>query len=396
MSRRRLNKISSKAAWSSFQSALHPKGEQRGELASSTRQRRPVLVGSDCSGLSTELLALEYAGIPFKSAFASECAVGVRVIHDFLHGPRDRFFHDAGDSHTKREHVDLYVAGPPCQPFSTQGVGLGFADPRGATMRHVLRYIGRGRPKVVVIENVKGLVDRHTECLDYVLQALTREGYSVTWNIMRTDEHGVPHSRSRLYVVAMLEVVHRFEWPQILKVKHKVERFLDSRGQEANKDPLSTQTARRSWRAATAKLQKRGVDYTKTCCFVDVRAAVSYANINIEKLPCLTAARGAQGGFHISTKHRMTTIHELGRLQGWHTLSIDKVLGKGAKVSALGRALGSGMSVNILYRLLPRALWSAGLLERKPRDVFKIPPAEARALHGYFPDALYEFQGSLT
>jgi len=185
MSRRRLNKISSKAVWSSFQSALHPKGEQRGELASSTRKRMPVLVGSDCSGLSTELLALEYAGIPFKSAFASECAVGVRVIHDLLHGPHDRFFHDAGDSHTKREHVDLYVAGPPCQPFSTQGVGLGFADPRGATMRHVLRYIGRGRPKVVVIENVKGLVDRHTECcLDYVLQALTREGYSVRWNIL--------------------------------------------------------------------------------------------------------------------------------------------------------------------------------------------------------------------
>ena len=119
-------------------------------------------------------------------------------------------------------------------------------------------------------------------------------------------------------------------------------------------------------------------------------------NINIGKLPCLTAARGAQGGFHISTKHRMTTIHELGRLQGWHTLSIDKVLDRGAKVSSLWRALGNGMSVNVLYRLLPRALRSAGLLERKPRDVFKIPPAEARALHGYFPDALYEFQGSLT
>ena len=119
---------------------------------------------------------------------------------------------------------------------------------------------------------------------------------------------------------------------------------------------------------------------------------MSYANINIEKLPCLTAARGAQGSFHISTKHRMTTIHELGRLQGWHTLPIDKVLGKGAKVSALGRALGNGMSVNVLHRLLPRALWSAGLLERKTRDVFKIPPSEARALSGYFPDALYDLE----
>ena len=114
------------------------------------------------------------------------------------------------------------------------------------------------------------------------------------------------------------------------------------------------------------------------------------------KLPCWTASRGHRGGFHITTKNKMTTIHELGRLQGWHTSSIDKALDGGAKISTLGHALGNGMSVNVLYRLLPRALWSAGLLERKTRDVFKIPPSEAQALSGYFPDALCEFQGGLT
>jgi site-specific DNA-cytosine methylase len=234
--------------------------------------------------------------------------------------------------------------------------------------------------------------------LQFVLNSLVKEGYSVTWNIMRTEDHGVPHSRARLYVVAMLQVVHRFEWPQTLKAKHNVERFLDEHmNKNGANHPWTTETARRSWRSASAKLRKRGVDYNETCCFVDVRAAASYTNINVGKLPCLTAARGAQGGFYITTKHRMTTIQELGRLQGWRTSSINKVLDKGASNCKLGRALGNGMSVNVLYRLLPRVLWSAGLLEHKTRDVFKTPPSEARGLSGFLPDALYDvgIQGNL-
>ena len=120
----------------------------------------------------------------------------------------------------------------------------------------------------------------------------------------------------------------------------------------------------------------------------DVHADVSCMNIKLGTLPCLTASRGSRGGLHITTKNRATTIHELGRLQGWHTSSIDKALDGGAKINILGRALGDGASVNVLYRLLPRALWSAGLLERKTRDVFKVPPSEARGLSGFFPDAL--------
>jgi len=341
--------------------------------------------------LSTELLALQYAGIPFMSAFASECRQKVRLIHDLLHGNTKLFFNDAREAHTSRMPVDLYVVAPPWVPSSTtQDAGFGFGD----TFGHALRYIWRCRPKVV--EHLKQIADgRHTECLEFVVQSLTREGYAVTWNIMQTDEHGAPHKRARVYVVAMLEVAHRFEWPQTLKVKHNVERFLDNvRGDGCH--VRATETARKNWQNACAKLVKRGVDYNATCCFVDVHAHVSSMNIKLGTLPCLTASSGSRGGFHITTKNRMTTIHELGRLQGWHTLSIDKVLGNGAKVSALGRALGNGMSVNVLYRLLPRALWSAGLLERKPRDVFKTPPAEARVLHGYFPNALYEVQGSLT
>ena len=132
--------------------------------------------------------------------------------------------------------------------------------------------------------------------------------------------------------------------------------------------------------------------YNATCCFVDVHAHVSSMNVKLGTLPCLTASRGSRGGFHTTTKNRMTTIHELGRLQGWHTSSIDKALERGAKISMLGHALGDGMSVNVLYRLLPRALWSAGLLGRRMRDVFKIPPLDSRGLSGYFPDALYEFE----
>jgi len=61
---------SGSAARSSFQKVFCPT-KVRGTIDPVSR---PLVVGSDCSGLSTELLALQYAGIPFMSAFASEAA----------------------------------------------------------------------------------------------------------------------------------------------------------------------------------------------------------------------------------------------------------------------------------------------------------------------------------
>ena len=68
------------------------------------------------------------------------------------------------DDMTKRNvdkvpHVDIYVIGFPCQPFSTAGKQQGFEDKqnRGTIIFHVIKYIQKHSPKIFILENVEGI-----------------------------------------------------------------------------------------------------------------------------------------------------------------------------------------------------------------------------------------------
>ena len=55
--------------------------------------------------------------------------------------------------------VDLLEGGFPCQPWSQMGLGEGAHDKkgRGIVWLAILRYVNRTLPRVVILENVKGL-----------------------------------------------------------------------------------------------------------------------------------------------------------------------------------------------------------------------------------------------
>merc|ERR1719343_1686920 len=74
--------------------------------------------------------------------------------------PPKIFFDDLTKrDNTKAPAADLYVAGFPCQPFSVSGLQQGFADKagRGTIFWKVREYIAMKKPKVFVLENVRGL-----------------------------------------------------------------------------------------------------------------------------------------------------------------------------------------------------------------------------------------------
>ena len=64
----------------------------------------------------------------------------------------------------------------------------------------------------------------------------------------------------------------------------------------------------------------------------------------------------------------MSTIYEVAGLQGWKREWVDVMLGANDSVSELGKAFGDGMSLNVLQRVLPRALYSVNLLQELPED----------------------------
>src|SRR5699024_7384619 len=54
--------------------------------------------------------------------------------------------------------ADVVVGGFPCQPFSSAGNRLGASDDRGNLYLDCIRIIEAKNPKVVVFENVRGLL----------------------------------------------------------------------------------------------------------------------------------------------------------------------------------------------------------------------------------------------
>ena len=109
---------------------------------------------------------------------------------------------------------DILTAGFPCQPFSYAGRQEGFNDKtRGTLFFDVLRIIKAKRPKMFLLENVKGLKSHNNgETMDIILSALKELGYDVHWKILDSHKFGVPQKRERWYCVGFDKKVD-FKFP---------------------------------------------------------------------------------------------------------------------------------------------------------------------------------------
>lgn len=98
---------------------------------------------------------------------------------------------------------DVVLAGFPCQAFSVAGKRGGFEDTRGTLFFDVARIIKEKRPKMFLLENVKGLVNHKSgQTLSIILNVLNDElGYDVHYKVLNSKYFGVPQNRERIYIV---------------------------------------------------------------------------------------------------------------------------------------------------------------------------------------------------
>jgi DNA (cytosine-5)-methyltransferase 1 len=105
---------------------------------------------------------------------------------------------------------ELLVAGFPCQSFSTAGTGLGFADERGTVFFDIARILRYSRPRHFILENVKGLLSHGSgETFKAIIRILTGLGYCVEWQLLDSQDYGVPQSRERIFLVGHLGGIPR-------------------------------------------------------------------------------------------------------------------------------------------------------------------------------------------
>lgn len=101
-----------------------------------------------------------------------------------------------------RPHVDVITAGPPCQGFSIAGRRKP-TDSRNLLYAEVLRFARVFKPRVVVIENVVGMLSKSYEpIVKKMLRGLRSIGYYPRVSVLTASDFGVPQSRKRVFIIA--------------------------------------------------------------------------------------------------------------------------------------------------------------------------------------------------
>ncbi|MFD5870522.1 DNA cytosine methyltransferase [Streptomyces sp. NPDC060322] len=104
--------------------------------------------------------------------------------------------------------LDLLAGGVPCPPFSLAGKQLGRDDERDL-FPDMIRLVDELRPKAVMIENVRGLLEPREKFLEYreeLLGDLAGMGYKQCyWKVLEAKNYGVPQLRPRAILVALRE-----------------------------------------------------------------------------------------------------------------------------------------------------------------------------------------------
>jgi DNA (cytosine-5)-methyltransferase 1 len=110
--------------------------------------------------------------------------------------------------------VDLLAGGVPCPPFSIAGKQLGQLDERDL-FPEALRLVKECNPKVVMLENVRGILDiKFKEYRRHILNQLYEMDYQCDWRLVNSSNYGVSQLRPRAILLAFKkQYFNYFEWP---------------------------------------------------------------------------------------------------------------------------------------------------------------------------------------
>jgi len=116
---------------------------------------------------------------------------------------------------------DMLCGGFPCQTFSIAGKRKGFQDTRGTLFFEIARIVKIKRPKIILLENVKGLLNHNKgQTFSIIIQTLSELGYDVQWMVLNSKFFGVPQNRERVFIIGSLRGKSR---PEILPFRESSE-----------------------------------------------------------------------------------------------------------------------------------------------------------------------------
>ena len=121
-----------------------------------------------------------------------------------------------------KDKIDILSGGFPCQAFSYAGKKLGFEDTRGTLFFEFARAVKETNPKVIIAENVRGLLKHESgKTLEAITNVVDEIGYQlVEPRVLKAVFYQVPQKRERLFLIAIrkdLAPFVKFNWPSPYK-----------------------------------------------------------------------------------------------------------------------------------------------------------------------------------
>ncbi|MDD2992654.1 MAG: Alw26I/Eco31I/Esp3I family type II restriction adenine-specific DNA-methyltransferase [Pygmaiobacter sp.] len=101
----------------------------------------------------------------------------------------------------KRANADIICGGPPCQGFSMAGWRMK-DDPRNQLFRHFVDIVASVYPKVIVFENVEGILSYEGgKTYRDIIQLFSELGYHTEGRKLLANHYGVPQRRKRVIIL---------------------------------------------------------------------------------------------------------------------------------------------------------------------------------------------------
>lgn len=146
---------------------------------------------------------LAMSAVGGECVFASEIDKFAKQAYTTLHGLEPHGDITKIDAEDIPDH-DLLTAGVPCQPWSIAGKRGGFDDARGSMWEETARIIREKKPKVFLVENVKGMLSHNKgDSFEEVCEKLSSIGYHLDFSVINSKYFGVPQNRERVFLIGV-------------------------------------------------------------------------------------------------------------------------------------------------------------------------------------------------
>lgn len=201
------------------------------------------------------------------------------------------------------------------------------------------------RPKVVLWENVKGVLDKNmrTSFFQY-LDEMERLGYENKYKVLNAMDFGIPQKRERIFVVSILGK-NNFDFEKLEKIPTKhISEFLE-------KEVSEIYEVRQKSILSNIQGNTKNINYRGRLKIIDKYAyTISTKQVRVPNSEVIDLGNG---------KYRYLTERECFRLMGFDDEDFDKLRTiypqkKGKMSSILYKQVGNSIVVNVLEEIVCR------------------------------------------